>query len=488
VFFDEDFDPLECEACSAADLAGMGGSYESCAYSVEIPCDTIAVECGEPTTAPFSPLPTESMMPTDCTMPAPPKVFDSMCVTTGGEVMETPIPMPENAIVVTTQNNGDNLGFTVSQEWVEEAGMAIRIDTVDCIVKGNMTLGSKDDFEGECLAGFTSVTLVVFFDSDFDPLECEACNADDLADMGGSYESWCAYSVEIPCDTIAVECGEGSTVPPTIVSPTKNPTVSPTTVSPTKNPTNFPTTISPTKNPTISPTTISPTKNPTVSPTTQEPSMPPTDRPTTSTPTISPSKKPVVAPTPEPTKPPIVTNGGSGDSGDIIEFPSVCKDDIKLLKTVGTITDVSVHETDAIRIISQDRSTVTVQLNQAWESPGDEEIPLDHIFYAFRPDNFNEKCYEETQVIENTVYGTITIQCAVTKPYALLEICIADDIKNEKLTWNENEENATVPKCCHPSFSPETPVICYSFEISCVTECDVEGEIARGRSLLRGSK
>jgi len=441
------------------------------------------------------------MMPTDCTMPAPPKVFDSMCVTTGGEVMKTPIPMPENAIVVTTQNGGDSLGFTVGQEWVDEAGMAIRIDTVDCIVKGNMTLGSKDDFEGECLAGFTSVTLVVFFDSDFDPLECEACNADDLADMGGSYESWCAYSIEIPCDTIAVECGEPTVAP-------SGSTVSPTTVSPTKNPT-------------VSPTTISPTKNPTVSPTTQEPSMPPTDRPTTSTPTISPSKKPVVAPTPEPTtlrptdqpsaspsigfevgveepptaspisvitKPPIVTNGGSGDSGDIIEFPSVCKDDIKLLKTVGTITDVSVHETDAIRIISQDRSTVTVQLNQAWESPGDEEIPLDHIFYAFRPDNFNEKCYEETQVIENTVYGTITIQCAVTKPYALLEICIADDIKNEKLTWNENEENATVPKCCHPSFSPETPVICYSFEISCVTECDVEEEIARGRSLLRGSK
>ena len=91
--------------------------------------------------------------------------------------------------------------------------------------------------------------------------------------------------------------------------------------------------------------------------------------------------------------------------------------------------------------------------------------------------------------MKNTTYGTITIQCAVTKPFALLEICIADDIKNEKLTWNGDEENATVPKCCHPSFPPETPVICYTVEIRCVTEC-IEDEVTTrdSRLLLRGSK
>ena len=90
----------------------------------------------------------------------------------------------------------------------------------------------------------------------------------------------------------------------------------------------------------------------------------------------------------------------------------------------------------------------------------------------------------------------ITIQCAVSVPYAILEICIADDIKNEKLTWNADEENGTVPKCCHPSFPPETPVVCYTVEIKCVTECvdeDIEEVIEgglnrRGRALLRGSK
>ena len=61
--------------------------------------------------------------------------------------------------------------------------------------------------------------------------------------------------------------------------------------------------------------------------------------------------------------------------------------------------------------------------------------------------------------MKNTVYGTITIQCPVTKPYNLLEICIADGIKNDKLIWNGDEENVTVPKCCHPSFPSETPGI-----------------------------
>jgi len=340
--------------------------------------------------------------------------------------METTIPMPENAIVVTTQNGGDNLGFTVGQEWVDKAGMAVRIGMNDCIVKGNITLGSKEDFEGECIAGITSVTVVLFFDSQFDPLECEACNYEDLTGMGETYNS-CAYSVEIPCDPIAVECGEPSAAPSGTISPSESPVV-----EKTRSPTETPSTVPPeeaVKEPTTSPRFI--------------------------------TKSPVV-------------------------FPPVCDKDVVEIKRVGT-TDISLHKNDAIRIISQDRTTVTVKLNQAWESPGDEEIPIDHIFYAFRPDNFNEKCYEEVQVMENTVYGTITIQCAVTKPYALLEICIADDITNEKLIWNGDEENATVPKCCHPSFPPETPVVCYTVEISCVTEC-VEEQIARGRSLLRGLK
>ena len=82
----------------------------------------------------------------------------------------------------------------------------------------------------------------------------------------------------------------------------------------------------------------------------------------------------------------------------------------------------------------------------------------------------------------------------MTKLYALLEICIADDIQNERLQLSSNvEENAVAPKCCHLSFPPETPVMCYTFKISCVTECVDENEIQTDiietcRALLHGSK
>lgn len=61
-------------------------------------------------------------------------------------------------------------------------------------------------------------------------------------------------------------------------------------------------------------------------------------------------------------------------------------------------------------------------------------LPTSYIYYAFRPDNFDEKYYKETSVIDDTVYPkNIIVQCTVTKPYTLMEICIVDDIQNEYL-------------------------------------------------------
>merc|ERR1719162_2479638 len=135
--------------------------------------------------------PTASMAPTDCFEPAAPKVFDSICMTTSGETMDT-IPLPENAIVVTNQIGGVSLDVTVSQQWMDEAGLAIRSGMDDCIVKSNMLLGSSEDFNGECLEGSTSVTIVVYLDANYNPEECDACNVDDLAEMGGE-NKFCAY-------------------------------------------------------------------------------------------------------------------------------------------------------------------------------------------------------------------------------------------------------------------------------------------------------
>ena len=156
------------------------------------------------------------------------------------------------------------------------------------------------------------------------------------------------------------------------------------------------------------------------------------------------------------------------DDDDNVVFPTVCEEDIEVLKQIGS-TNISLHKNEAIQIDSQDRSTLTVQLQQVWESPPfssdtvkDENLVLfvpwtDYIYHACCPNNLDEVCFEETKVEHETLYANdLTIQCAVTKLYGLLEICIPVHVKNEQLSFSSVEDNAVVPKCCHPSFPPET--------------------------------
>merc|ERR1711935_1333979 len=109
----------------------------------------------------------------------------------------------------------ESLDYTVTQAWTsDEVGMAIHGQLDDCIVKHGMKEGLSEDREGVCVRGLFSLTVVVYFDQDFDPEECVACNADDLPDMGGSYE-FCAYRVEIPCECVD---GPRPTAKPTLPS------------------------------------------------------------------------------------------------------------------------------------------------------------------------------------------------------------------------------------------------------------------------------
>merc|ERR1712194_650513 len=193
--------------------------------------------------------PTESMMPTDCYMPAEPKIVESVCMTTGGEAMET-IPMPDNAIVIKNQNfANETVDFTVSQQWIlEEAGIAIESGIDSCIIKGNVTFGDSEDVEGECIEGYVGVTIVVYMDEEFEPEVCDACNVDDLSEMGGDYK-FCAYRVELPCEPVSVECGKPSAAPtpsPSVTpsaAPTPSPSVTPSdgpSLYPSSTPTNKP--------------------------------------------------------------------------------------------------------------------------------------------------------------------------------------------------------------------------------------------------------
>jgi hypothetical protein len=368
-----------------------------------------------------------------------------------------------------------------------------------------------------------------------------------------------------------IDEGECITPPPTdspTTSPTVNPTSSPTagpTTSPTSSPTAGPT-VSPTEIPSSSPTTANPTKSPTVMPSatptvahsdmpsdgpslnpSSEPSSMPSDGPSLS-PSAAQTEIPIITPLPttmRPTteassttdaptlvvpnddnsKPPIVTNGEEDDDDDFF-LPSICPDDLTLVNQVG-VTKIRNNNdlTAAVQIISQDTSTVTVKLNQAWtssssssssSSPDDEESKqtIDHIYYSFKEDSFEQVCYEETNVASDVMYTTttttatttannhhpdddttdggssITIQCMVEKPFALLEICVADEAVKNVLSFPK--DNAIVPQCCHPTF-PEntTPVVCYTIEIKCESQC-IEEEVKerknkKKRGLLRGS-
>jgi len=188
-------------------------------------------------------------------MPSPPEVVESICMTTSGDLNESiaelneTIAMPDNAIIIKSQT-GSYVDFSLSQQWSDEVGLAIKSGLDTCIIKGNVTFGGSEDIRGECIEGFAAVTVVVYMDDAFEPDECEACDADDLTDVGGGYE-FCAYRVEIPCEPMIVECGEPSSAPtgePT-QSPTSGPTTSPSVVptgssdSPTNLPSQFPTSL-----------------------------------------------------------------------------------------------------------------------------------------------------------------------------------------------------------------------------------------------------
>jgi len=166
--------------------------------------------------------------------------------------------------------------------------------------------------------------------------------------------------------------------------------------------------------------------------------------------------------------------------GDDEFFPKPCPEDVILLKTVGT-TEFP-DPTDAVKVISQDVKTVSVKLNQAWGSEFDSP-PLDHIYYSYHQgtdkDVYEQKCEHSNGVDPNCIYGSLTLECLVTVPYALLEICVVDSTG-----FLRAGDDAKVPDCCYPEFPPETPAVCYTLEIKCVSECVEEVS----RRALRGAE
>merc|ERR1712194_467134 len=260
------------------------------------------------------------------------------------------------------------------------------------------------------------------------------------------------------------------------------------------------------------------------------------------TPTLAPTAEPTNGPTDEPTaapvvpvtEPPIVVNGADDDANDDLVILPLCPEDITLLTTTG-VTEWPAENRPVVEIISQDTSTVTVGLNQEWTSgqtdrklssgclqdaprqmfdsedsyddvppidvydysedvdsyelevPNDapvsdeQEETIDAIFYSYKENMWSNKCYQK-QDVGRSLFDTVTISCNLLSPYALLEICVADNT----ILSPTGGDDAVIPKCCHSDevVLPNTPTVCYSLEIRCTSRCTEAVDDSR---MLRGS-
>ena len=149
-----------------------------------------------------------------------------------------------------------------------------------------------------------------------------------------------------------------------------------------------------------------------------------------------------------------------------------CPQDTKVLKKSGATGFPNTGGVAPVTIISQDVSTVTVELRQAWFPTADA------VYYSFNKDKFDSKCYGATDVEENDLYGTATIQCSAMSPVAILQICVADDLAKNNLSA---EDTATIPKCCEPEPFADKAAVCYVVQVRCKSVCAGEEEARRLR-------
>jgi len=204
------------------------------------------------------------------------------------------------------------------------------------------------------------------------------------------------------------------------------------------------------------PLTDSPTKVPTEAPT-DSPTEVPTDPPTD-----SPTKVPTDPPTDSPTKAPTTDSPTKAPTPD-------CPADIELVSKVG-VTDIDIG--GSIEIVSRDGDTVTVKLTYTW---GDD---LD-IYYQYKPDYLNEKCYAVQDPDYKSSYATIDMQCYHSKAFTQIEICVTDDC-TAVLSF---EDNAVVPQCCETTTYQQA--VCYTLIVWCEDQCPTT-ERQRALQALRG--
>jgi len=171
----------------------------------------------------------------------------------------------------------------------------------------------------------------------------------------------------------------------------------------------------------------------------------------TNEPTTQPSGAPTLNPTEKPTE-------------SCPEYvPPECPEDIIVLEKVG----VTPYPDDSIRVLSQDTTSVTVELKQSF-AKSSSTATIDHMYFQYMHSNFDTKCSEEFDLDCNSKIE-IEIECMRSKPIALFELWVAD---NDVL--DSTGDNAIIPECCHPDDAEGKPAAMYLIEIKCATACPEE--------------
>jgi len=401
---------------------------------------------GGPTVSPTA-NPTVSQSPTGCNVPTPPEIIDAVCMTTGGEEMDL-IDFPTGALDVSSYLDG-SIDFQIIQQWQESAGVAYEVGMDNCAIKGNVPFDGTENLSADCIDGFASATVVVYLDDNFEPDECDACNVDDLAEMGGN-STFCAYRIEIACEPMVVECGEPSASPSGSYYPSSAPTASPTksalpSASPTGSPTSAPTgppTVSPTASPTASPT-ISPTASPTVSP--------------TASPTVSPTDQ-TDAPTPE-------------DSCPVPDAILVSVEG----ETIYPETDIP------IKITFQNTTHVKFKVENTFDQT------ISAVYTQYHSGSFGEtECLEESNLeVDKFAEADFTARCMHSTKISIVNLWIQDCVSTG-MTFLNGADNAEIPECCHAG--EECKTVMYTFKLPCVETCPTEGEPSEGGNDQRRRK
>jgi len=328
--------------------------------------------------------------------------------------------LPPDAIIINGQN-GSDVDFTISQQWMEQVGIAIKHTSVDagssCDIYGDVNLGDSFNFQSQCVSGVTGLTVVVYT-GDFDEDECEACEVDDLSSMG---EQFCAYSIEIACEPMSVDCGEPSAAPSGSFYPSSVPSESPTKSA------------YPSSRPSLEPST-SPSTSPSADP--------------SSEPSGAPSSAPSAAPTRCPRTQPI------------------------LIDTIGSTPFPD--GAPPIQITFQNTTHVSFKVTNTWETT------FTNVYTQYHEGGFGEtECIEEENVESYTVVDEYTATCMHHVPISIVNVWVVD-ANNQ---FFSPIDDAEVPECCHPPNFSQVPIVQYTFKLSCVDPCPPEEDEVETRRL-----